>query len=69
LMHVDNLSFILLESTPKYENTQITIAAWAITYANDREAARRARREGYDEDMHLEDFLLNFRINYYFYIS
>ena len=24
---------------------QITIAAWAITYANDREAARRARRE------------------------
>ncbi|KAJ9597845.1 hypothetical protein L9F63_011340, partial [Diploptera punctata] len=23
---------------------QITIAAWAITYANDREAARRARR-------------------------
>ena len=24
---------------------QITVAAWAITYANDREAARRARRE------------------------
>ncbi|KAJ9592709.1 hypothetical protein L9F63_015626, partial [Diploptera punctata] len=24
---------------------QITIAAWAITYANDREAARRGRRE------------------------
>ncbi|KAJ9576277.1 hypothetical protein L9F63_006876, partial [Diploptera punctata] len=24
---------------------QITIAVWAITYANDRETARRARRE------------------------
>ena len=24
---------------------QIIIAAWAITYANDREAARQARRE------------------------
>ena len=24
---------------------QITISAWSITYANDREAARRARRE------------------------
>ena len=26
-------------------NTQITIAAWAITYANDHEATRWARRE------------------------